>query len=446
MFCRRMEMLAILACTGLSCLLGQVTSAPANPITQASPPPVTILIKKTIVFLETDCLHDFANDSTRLTRETILQMPPLQRQQLLVQLAAVALKLQSVKQKLKLQLVKDKTLVELSPEDVTRFSSNLNLNATAEQYADEIEWRLRTLTTLAKFSDEEITALSDTDLSLIPMDQYRGTGFLVGYPDTRIRRSPGEAAPRLFPYLVTNRHVIQPGIEHGTPCKIVRSSVLLNRKPDATHPTTYGEIGRIDQSLKWTIPTDDAIDLAVTPVGLDESKYDHVLVPTTQFVSDDEVKSHKVVEGDPVLFAGLFVQTFDQLHTLEPIVRSGSLAMIPEGLLQMTLGNKPGHVYLAEAHAFGGNSGSPMFVDLTKFTGVIGGPNLKLLGVISQEVFENSDLTLTVATSVSANLAGNSGVSVVVPVSELAKLLDEPSLRAFRDHQIEVQQNSPNLP
>ena len=170
----------------------------------------------------------------------------------------------------------------------------------------------------------------------------------MGYPDSRIKRPPGESQPRLFPYLVTNRHVIQPGIEHGAPCKIVRSSVLLNRKPDATHASTYGETDRIDQLLKWTTSPDDSVDLAVASVGLDESKYDHVLIPTNQFVSDDEVKNHKVVEGDPVLFAGLFVQTFDQLHTLEPIVRSGSLAMIPEESLRMTLGNKPGHVYLAE--------------------------------------------------------------------------------------------------
>ena len=86
-----------------------------------------------------------------------------------------------------------------------------------------------------------------------------------------------------------------------------------------------------------------------------------------------------------------------------------------------------------------------MFVDSSKFSGMIMfGTNLKLLGVISQEVFENSDLTLTVATSVSGNIAGNSGVSVVVPVSELAKLLDDPSLKAVRDQQIEQQQTSPN--
>jgi len=445
MLCRQTGLPLLLISIGSCCLPAQVPSGTAQPVAQAPPPPVTILIKKTIVFLETDCLHDFEKDSASLTREALLQMPPIQQQNSVVRLSNLALKLQSLKQKLKLQFVNDKSLTELSPQDVTRLMSNPNPNATSEQNADQIEWRLRTLITLNKFTDEEIASLSDQDLTLIALDQYRGTGFLVGYPDSRIKRPPGESQPRLFPYLATNRHVIQPGIEHGAPCKIVRSFVLLNRKPDATHTSTYGETDRIDQSLKWTTSPDDSVDLAVTGIGLDESKYDHVLIPTSQFVSDDEVKNHKVVEGDPVLFAGLFVQTFNQLHTLEPIVRSGSLAMIPEESLRMTLGNKPGHVYLAEVHAFGGNSGSPMFVDSTKFAAMIMvGTNLKLLGVISQEVFENSDLTLTVATSMSGNITGNSGVSVVVPVSELAKLLDDPSLKAARDHQIELQQGSAN--
>jgi hypothetical protein len=443
MFYARIGMLLALVSTGSPCLLAQVPNATPQPVAQA-PLPAPILIKKTIVFLETDCLHDFTKDAANLQQDALLQMPSAQQQKLLNQLSMIALRLQVVKQRLRAQLPKDKDLVDLTNAEQNRFAANANPNATPQQNADEIEWRLQTLIRQMRFTDAEIASLSDLDLPLIPMDQARGTGFLVGYPDTRITRQPGEVEARLFPYLVTNRHVIQPGIEHGHPCSIVRSSVLLNRKPDATHASSYGESLRTDQSLRWTNSADDSIDLAVTRIGLDEKKYDHVVVPTTQFVSDDDVTSHKVVEGDPVLFAGLFVQTFDQVHTLEPIVRSGSLAMIPEGLLPMTLNAKPGHVYLADAHVFGGNSGSPMFVDLGKFAGVIGGPYLKLLGVISQEVSENSDLTLTIAT-LTGNVAGNSGVSVVVPASEIKELLDGPALKADRDHQIEMQQSNPSV-
>jgi hypothetical protein len=440
MSCTRIGMLLTVVCLGSSYLLAQVPNAAPQPVAQTALP-APILIKKTIVFLETDCLHDFTKDAANLQRDTVLQMKADQRQKVLDQLSMFALRLQMVKQRLRVQLPKDKDLVELTPDERNRFAAIANPNATSQQNADEIEWRFQTLVRLMKFTDEEIAALSDVDLPLIVMDQVRGTGFLVGYPDPRITRKPGEVEARMWPYLVTNRHVIQPGIEHGAPCKIVRSTILVNRKPDAAHPGAYSESARLDPS-KWTISPDDAVDVAVTRVGLDETKYDHVLVPTTQFVSDDEVKSHKVVEGDPVLFAGLFVQTFNQVHTLEPIVRSGSLAMIPEAPLQMTLNGKPGHVYLAEAHAFHGNSGSPVFIDLGKFAGiVVGGPYLKLLGLISQEVSENSDLTLTVATTVSGSVEGNSGVSVVVPVSEIVKLLDDPALTADRDFQIQRQSN-----
>ena len=161
MSCRGIGILIALISLGSSCLRAQVPNGIAQPVAQALPPPVTVLIKKTIVFLETNCLHDFTKDSANLTRKTLLQMPPVQQQNLLVQLSTLALKLQPVKQKLKLQLVKDKNLTELSPEDVARLTSNPNPNATSEQNADEIEWRLRTLITLTKLTDEEIALLSD---------------------------------------------------------------------------------------------------------------------------------------------------------------------------------------------------------------------------------------------------------------------------------------------
>jgi hypothetical protein len=66
-------------------------------------------------------------------------------------------------------------------------------------------------------------------------------------------------------------------------------------------------------------------------------------------------------------------------------------------------------------------------------------PSYRLIGVISGEVFENSDMTLNVTATVSASVAGNSDVSVVVPVSELAKLLENPQLKAERDRIVNPQ-------
>jgi hypothetical protein len=62
------------------------------------------------------------------------------------------------------------------------------------------------------------------------------------------------------------------------------------------------------------------------------------------------------------VFTGLFVQFIGQTK-LEPIVREGKIAMIPGEAVPTTM-HTLGHVYLVDAHVFGGNSGSPMLIDL----------------------------------------------------------------------------------
>ena len=405
----------------------QVSGGPPKQAVQPPPLPITTQIKKTIVFLESDCQHDFNKDAVNLTRDKVLQMPPAQQVMILNQLRLLTMRLRSVKP----------SVDKLTTEEVARlFPNGPATNVGPGQIPDEIDWMLHELIKMTTFTDNEISGLTPQDLSLIPLDQYRGTGFLAGYKDARIKPQPGDAGPRFFQYLVTNRHVIQPGVEDGTPCNVVSSYILLNHRPDATHSSIYSEMIQTQNILKWITPQDDSVDIAVSAIGLDEKVYDSSAITTDQFVTEEDVKNRLIVEGDPVLFAGLFIQTFDQVHTLEPIVRSGIVAMIPEGMLHTTLSNKMGRIYLAEAHAFHGNSGSPIFVDPNKFAGIISGPSYKLLGVISGEMFENSDLTLTVTSSLSGNVAANSDVSIIVPAPELVKLLDNPVLKADRDREI----------
>jgi hypothetical protein len=183
--------------------------------------------------------------------------------------------------------------------------------------------------------------------------------------------------------------------------------------------------------VNWRFSTDDSVDLAVIPFGASPQVYDYVRIPVSLFTTQEMTEKKLVVEGDPVLFSGLFIQSFRELHRLEPIVRSGTLAMVPIGPMETTL-HKPGKVYLAEAHAFAGNSGSPVFIDTNKFANILGA-SYTLLGVISGEVLETSDLTLHVTTTYSATMGANSDVSMVVPASEIKNILDSPSLQAERD-------------
>jgi hypothetical protein len=288
---------------------------------------------------------------------------------------------------------------------------------------------------MSSLTEEDVDRLTPAERSALPVDQIRGTGFIVIYNDTRIPvAAAGKAGDGGFQYLVTNRHVAQPGIENDKPCAaIVSSSLLLlvNRKPDSTDHAPRSQLITIGNNVKWFVSTDASVDLAVLPFPLSQDIYDFIGIPLNIFTTQEMVDQKVVVEGDPIVFSGLFMQSFVQLHSLEPIVRSGTLAMVPNGQMETTL-HKLGRVYLAEVHTFGGNSGSPVFIDTSKFAGIIG-LSYKLLGVISGYMYENSDLTLQVTTSLSGNLAANSDVSIVVPAVELKKLLDVPELQAARD-------------
>ena len=82
----------------------------------------------------------------------------------------------------------------------------------------------------------------------------------------------------------------------------------------------------------WWFPDDDSVDLAVSGFGALQTEWDYQTIPISMFVSPEMVDQKQVVEGDPVLFAGLFVE-YEGSSKLEPIVRSGSIAMLPDDLL-----------------------------------------------------------------------------------------------------------------
>ena len=185
--------------------------------------------------------------------------------------------------------------------------------------------------------------------------RYLGTGFLVMHHDARFPTVQG------FNYLVTNRHVARPGIEDGSPCHVQGYKIRFNLK-NAAADGSYTEVISGGANVPWVYPSDGAIDLAVVPIGMDYSKYSQLAFPSSLFLTTDEVKQNRVVEGDSVLFTGLFVQFIGQVRS-EPIVREGKIAMIPDEQVPTTL-RTLGNIYLVDAHVFGGNSGSPMLVNL----------------------------------------------------------------------------------
>lgn len=213
--------------------------------------------------------------------------------------------------------------------------------------------------------------------------------------------------------------------------RVVGHKVRLNLKPKGEQ-TAGSEVFGLQKGV-WTFPTDEAVDLAAMPFSIDTKLFDVQWTPTDLLV---DPKADGVAEGDPLLFAGLFVQ-YMGLTRMQPIVRSGSLAMIPEDLLSTTL-KKPGRIYFAELHAFGGNSGSPVFVDVGGMRKGRLGYEYKLLGVVSGEVFETADFHLQVLTTYTGGVSANSGISIVVPASELKNFIEKsPELQKIRDATVE---------
>jgi hypothetical protein len=255
-----------------------------------------------------------------------------------------------------------------------------------------------------------------------------GTACFVFYPDSRLGENRG------FFYLVTNRHAVQPGIEDGHPHRAEWMTIRLNRK--GTEQVSTDERMPTGADQQWYFPTNDSVDLAVFPLLPDQTKYDFAAIPTSVFATGDVVESQTITEGDTVLFTGYFYQ-FPGMKKFEPIVREGILAMIPYEELDTTL-KKRGRIYLADVRAFQGNSGSPMIVNVGGLRNghLTAGYDYRLLGIISGYYHEDSDLTLTVATTLTGTVKENSGIAMVVPVDELKSILESSVFKALRDSEV----------
>lgn len=259
----------------------------------------------------------------------------------------------------------------------------------------------------------------------------KGTGFFIGVEDKRLGENKG------FVYLVTNRHVAQPGAEEGLEYPVTRLSLRLNFKDLARWLASDEEcVVPLGGSLHWYFPSDRAVDLAILPIAPDQDIFDYKVIPSGLLATRDVMQSMQIAEGDKVLFAGFFYSFPGKLRT-EPIVREGILAMVPGEEMETTL-HKAGHLYLADVHAFGGNSGAPMFVDVGGFRNgsiITGGFPFLLLGVVSGYYTEDEEFKLTVTTTLSGKVPENSGISTVVPADDLKALLESRELQAERDAQ-----------
>jgi hypothetical protein len=183
---------------------------------------------------------------------------------------------------------------------------------------------------------------------------------------------------------------------------------------------------------------DKAVDLAVIPFTLPNmDDFDFQTISSEQFLTSDIIDKQHIVPGDKVLTGGYFYH-YAGLHEIQPILREGVLAMLPDGPMTTTLCG-PGDVYLADVHIIPGNSGSPIFIvpELGFLVRVPSGQNtFGLLGVVSGYMYETENMTLRASTTWKVAVNANSGISVVVPAQQLKDLLESPELQGMRDEGI----------
>jgi hypothetical protein len=263
-----------------------------------------------------------------------------------------------------------------------------------------------------------------------------GTGFLVSVPDSRL-------TGRAFTYIVTNRHVAE-AIEENqkgdcTRLPIQKMYVTMNLKEPVNGKRSDLVDITTSPQMHWYFPDDAASDLAVMPFGIDP-KYDARVIGLDQFLTTEILDKQHVVPGDRVLTGGFFYG-YAGLHGIQPILRQGVLAMLPDGPMTTTT-CKSGEVYLADVHIIPGNSGSPIFIVPALSMGAnvtLGGvPNtFGLLGVVSGYMQETEELTLKASTIWKGSVHANSGIAVVVPAQQLRDLLQSSAIQRLRDEAVE---------
>jgi hypothetical protein len=242
-------------------LSAQVQSANDKTVPQQEQLPITTTIKKTVSFLETHCMHDYRIDAPQLTPQRLQAMTPQDRLVVLANLGAITAKLENV----------DQSVAKLTKEEQDQLAGSLRTFNRSDDASviSEIGVRLNALLKMTSLTTDEIGTIKAEAITNLPFDTVRGTGFYVGVVDKRIPLHPEDKGqPRAFTYLVTNRHVSQPGSERGNPCNIIQSFVIANHKADKEHAETYAQTLEVTKLLDWNYSTDGSVDLAVAPLDL----------------------------------------------------------------------------------------------------------------------------------------------------------------------------------
>jgi hypothetical protein len=261
-----------------------------------------------------------------------------------------------------------------------------------------------------------------------------GTGFFVKYPDSRGGPTYG------FVYLVTAKHVLRDS--DGTFLPKVKARLNLRKPTDDTGVDFINDIPVADAkgNLLWfqdeKDPTNETVVLPLLP---DEQKFELRTVPIEMFVTEAQLKSDAVAEGDNLYFIGLMAQYYGDKRNY-PVVRRGTLAMMTDEDIATPVG--PQKAFIAELQSWPGNSGSPVFLSLGGLRGGVMqfGQRFSLLGLVLGTY--TNKLSAPVVEDKAIFKVGVQlpiGISFIVPASRIREVLGSPAAQARRDTEIKAQ-------
>jgi hypothetical protein len=247
-----------------------------------------------------------------------------------------------------------------------------------------------------------------------------GTGFLVAV------QSPDKSA--FTSYLVTNRHVAYParaGVRLNVTAAFVRVNLRRGGSTDIPLPLLP----------KWLTSADASVDLAVLPFLPPPDIVDFKAIPLSDLIDREQMRQSGLAEAQHILFAGFFKQYPGEAR-MEPIVRQGIIAMLPDEKIPEE-GGYQADLYLADTHSFHGNSGSPVFTDVgsgfQRQGLMIGAPRYVVIGVINGFFSEEAPLRAVPSSTLEGVAESNSGIATIVPAGEILDILNMDSVKAKRE-------------
>ena len=292
------------------------------------------------------------------------------------------------------------------------------------------DYRLGGVPRLVRATDEELMQIPDAIrkcvafLALKRNSGYKikGTVFFVGYPLDDVDSA--------VVYAITARHVIEEINKHGNDGKVYCRMNTRHRAFEFV-PTDLSQ---------WVFNDDQRIDVAVAPMQIEFTDWDHEVLPSHIFLAQDRITKEGIGVGDDVFFPGLFSERPGEKANI-PIVRIGNIVAMPEEPIQTESGwlKSP---YLVEARSIGGLSGSPVLW----YCGpqwkkpnptylYLDSPRYLLLGLVHghygvKEEFDSSNDT---SSDVVETRSINMGIAIVVPISDVLDTLNKPELRRQRE-------------